>query len=197
MSRILLLAAVACVAAEPAGPKKGPALPESMYLAGTRSPDTAALGGFGPSMHLPVKLRSAASFPNGELSVRVIHHKAVEPGEKAETLLWVGNRTKGEVWLAACDSRIYLALEKKGKDGKWEAVEGMPTTFCGNSFHRVSAGAGEGWKFPAAIGAGPKQTLRYRLLPDGPHAGKGARPAVVSNEFEGVVPERPKPPAGK
>jgi len=73
----------------------------------------------------------------------------------------------------------------------------VPTTFCGNSFHRVAAGPGEGWSFALPGGEGPKQTLRYRLLPDGPHAGKGARAAIVSNEFEGALPERAKPVAGK
>jgi hypothetical protein len=194
MSRLILLSlAVGAIAAEPAPPAKGPRLPESMYMAGTKSPDTTALGGFAPSMHLPVKLRAPASFKEGELSLRVLHHKAAEPGEKAETLLWIANRTKGEVWLRACDSRLFLVLEKKEKDGKWAPVEGMPTTSCGNSYHRVSAGPGEGWSFPAAVGPGAKVTLRYRLLPDGAHAGKGARAAVVSNEFEGVIPMRVKP----
>ncbi|MBY0228027.1 MAG: hypothetical protein K2W96_01975 [Gemmataceae bacterium] len=192
----LLMTVAACIAAKPVDPKKGPAVPESMYLAGTKTPDTAALGGFGPSMHLPVKLRSLVSFPAGELSVRVVRHKAVEPGEKAETLLWIANRTKGDAWLSACDSRVYLVLERKGEDGKWQAVEGMPTTSCGNSFHRVAAGPGEGWSF-AVVPTEGKETLRYRLLPDGAHAGKGARAAVVSNEFKGSLPERMKPPAKK
>jgi len=53
--------------------------------------------------------------------------------------------------------------------GHWKPIDELPTTDCGNSYHRVFLSANHFWAFPAPRYAGSFVTkLRFRMqLPDG------------------------------
>ena len=90
------------------------------------------------------------------------------------------NATGGEVSFAASDSRLSIVREARDRRGAWRAIEYLPSSWCGNSYHRVFLPAGHAWSFAAPEYAGPFRTrMRFVLRSDDRQ--------IVSNEFEGSI----------
>jgi len=150
--------------------------------AGSRMKDDKALGGFGRSDNLPKKIMSHGAKSSG--SCYLLAQPTVETtfgGNKGMRLALV-NGTKDVIVFNASDSRLSIIQEAKDESGNWRPIEYLPSSWCGNSYHRVFLGPGEYWTFPAPRYEGTfKTTLRFRL------GHPRAKSTLFSNEFEGSI----------
>lgn len=91
------------------------------------------------------------------------------------------NGTDAEVGFAASDSRLSIIQEAKDSDGNWKAIEFLPSSWCGNSYHRVFLPAKHYWEFSAPLYTGKMRTKLRFALPISDTV------TIYSNEFEGSV----------
>jgi hypothetical protein len=135
------------------------------FYASSLIEDQHALGGFGTSQKFPKAVEPNNSFPQGKISlvarpdVETIFAKKY----KGLTVLLI-NMTSEQVGINAQDSRLYITQEARDTDGKWKPVEYLPSSWCGNSYHRVTLGSREYWSFAAVRFTGRLKTkFRFRL----------------------------------
>ena len=96
--------------------------------------------------------------------------------------LYIINSTDTAMTFEAQDSRLYCNLQALNKKSIWEDIEYLPSSWCGNSYHKVILGKSEFWEFTIPIYQGDYQTkLRYKLIKNK----KGT--AFYSNTFEGRI----------
>jgi len=150
--------------------------------AGSKIKDDQALGGFGTSDNLPKSIASDLA-KSSEHCYLLAQPTVVTDfaGSKGMRLTLV-NATKDVVAFGASDSRLYIVQEAKSTSGKWKPIEYLPSSFCGNSYHRVLLGPSEYWIFPVPRYDGTfPTTLRFRLMLD------RVKTPFVSNEFNGSI----------
>jgi hypothetical protein len=155
----------------------------AIYPAGSRIKDRDAIGGFGPCDKYPKDLGDKDWGTKGTVSLVSFPDELVAyPIKDRGIALRLINRTNKVAWFAACDSRLFLVREAVDGDGRWRAIESLPETICGNSFHRVALAPDQYWEFPARLYSGPIKTkTRFRL-------GQGDKsPPTYSNTFDGEV----------
>lgn len=103
---------------------------ESGYVhVGSGEVDREALGGFGPSDNMPVEIPKRLKAPGDRVSI-VIERGSVaawRPGALG-FVAHIANTTARTAAFQACDSRLYIRIEAKDKDGAWKPVEGFPGT---------------------------------------------------------------------
>lgn len=149
--------------------------------AGSRVEDGDAPGGFGPSDNFPrrIETRAAAEAPAVYLLAQpdVVTDFGGRPGMR----LVLVNPTGETVAFDAQDSRLSIQQEARDEGGAWRPIESLPSSWCGNSYHRVMLGSDEFWEFAALRFRGSFATeLRFRMvLRDGSE--------LVSNVFVGSV----------
>jgi hypothetical protein len=148
-------------------------------FAGSR-PDPKALGGYGTSDNHPRKLTDKDMKTHASVSLVACPEQTVPFGKSARGFrLFLVNRTSGEMAFDASDSRLSIVQEALDSTGKWRAIEYLPSSFCGNSYHRVFLPRRTFWQFVAPAYSGTQKTkLRFVLL--------GKEP-IYSNEFEGSI----------
>jgi hypothetical protein len=162
--------------------------PRGWYCAGSKLIDDDALGGFGPCNNFPKEC--AEDFPGtkGQLSLVAYPEEIVDFRERKAMLVRLVNRTVEVVGFRACDSRLYIVQEAIDKAGQWKALEGVPHTFCGNSFHRVFLEPDQYWDFFALPPDGSFKTrLRFRLDLGEKRGIFERRGVLYSNEYEGSI----------
>jgi hypothetical protein len=145
--------------------------------AGSTIADPEALGGFGDSKNFP---RPVPADParEGTLYLEALPEETAGEGRLVLRLV---NRTGAVVWFDASDSRLSIVQEAQDLLGTWRPVEYLPSSFCGNSYHRVGLGTGEAWTFNPRRYEGELRTrLRFRLKRDDADD-------LLSNEFVGSV----------
>ncbi len=151
------------------------------YPVGSSLPDKDALGGFGPCDNYPFDFSGKPWGTKGAVSLVAFPDEFVAYFKHRGIAVRLINRTGDVVSFPACDSCLFLTQEAKDKDGRWRAIESLPQTSCGNSFHRVLLKADQYWQFPArAYGGSVKTKLRFRL-------DRGEGQVLHSNEVDGVV----------
>ena len=148
-------------------------------LAGSRA-DTEAPGGYGTSDNFPAKLRNKDHGADGMISlVALPEERLTFAGSYEGFRLLLINRSNKEAALEASDSRLPIVQQARDKGGSWRSIEYLPSSWCGNSFHRVFLPAGTCWAFTAPRYTGKLRTkLRFVLEGQGP---------IYSNEFEGSI----------
>jgi hypothetical protein len=143
--------------------------------------DDKAPGGFGSSDNAAKPIAANLPVVKGRLQLVADPAAVVAFGEHRGLMLALANTTDKPVWLAASDSRLSIVQEAKDADGTWKPIEYLPSSWCGNSYHRVCLRRGECWTFTAPRYAGDLPTkLRFRL-------DQRDQPPIYSNEFEGSV----------
>jgi hypothetical protein len=160
-------------------PLATPAQLPAYFEAGTGAVDETALGGFSRSDNRPLRIDrpigpqrlSLNAFPSAE---------AVFQEKHRGFLVTLENRTGEAVWFQAVDSRLRIVREAMDRSGQWKAVESLPTSFCGNSYHRVALPADHYWSFVAPVYAGSVRTRMRFVLHEKDRV-------LVSNEFEGMI----------
>jgi hypothetical protein len=158
-----------------------------IYPAGSRVKDAEALGGFGGCDNFPKNLGDKTWGEKGAVSLIAFPDEPVAYFKSRGIALRLVNRTPETVAFTACDSQIYIVQEALDAKGAWRAIESLPFTDCGNSFHRVFLGPDQYWEFKARTYDGPIKTkIRFRLNRDGE---ENKADSVYTGEFEGQVNE--------
>ena len=171
------------------------------FCAASLTEDKQAFGGFGTSNNFPKTVKPNNNFPQGKISLVAKPDVETIFAEKYKglTVLLV-NMTNQMVDFPAQDSRLYITQEALDTDGKWKPVEYLPSSWCGNSYHRVFLGPRQYWSFAAARFTGRIKT-RFRFRLDHQTSNK-EKLTIYSNEFEGSLNkgqftnQRPYKPSG-
>ena len=167
---------------------------EGYFRAKSPIRDEKAWGGFSPSNNLPTRLDRDA--PTGTISLIALPEESArfdpqsdlfDPGTLGFRVI-LANTTGETVVFHASDSRLRIVREALDADGTWKAIEYLPSSFCGNSYHRVFLPPGHYWSFAAPVYAGSLATeMRFVL-----YLGSDQ---IYSNQFPGFVnPEQFSPP---
>ena len=102
---------------------------------------------------------------------------AKEPGMRVVLV----NQTPDLLTFRASDSHLPIIQEAQDADGAWKPVEYLPSSWCGNSYHRVFLKPAHFWAFAAPRYKGTLKTkLRFSMK-----LGDGSQ--LYSNVFEGSV----------
>ena len=92
--------------------------------------------------------------------------------------LYLVNKTKSKISYSAQDSRLNIVAQALDENGEWKNISYLPSSWCGNSYHKVTLGKNEFWKFYVPVFKGTFATkLRYVLLERGENL-------LISNEID-------------
>ena len=127
--------------------------------------DSSALGGFGGSKNLPKKINDSLAITDSGLLLKIDTTQTTTINDKYNGYkLYIANKTDTIVQLDASDSRLNVIAEVFYGD-KWQAIEYLPSSWCGNSYHNVYLKQNEYWTFDVPkFGGKIKTKLRYRLM---------------------------------
>jgi hypothetical protein len=137
--------------------------------------------GFAPSDNYPKAIDFKT--PDGEPRCYLLAEPefVMDFGKSKGMRLLLVNAAQDAITFQGCDSRLSLVQEALDKDRQWKPIEYLPSSWCGNSYHRLTLGPGDYWAFAAPRYRGSFATkLRFRLSER-----KG--PQLVSNEFDGSI----------
>jgi hypothetical protein len=175
-------------ASEPATAKDLPALTAAYMLrgyfyAGSHIRDRDALGGFGSSDNYPRRLDRRV--PKNAISLVALPEEITAfDSEHRGFVVILANTTRRRVAFGASDSRLSIVREAVTSDGQWKPIEYLPSSWCGNSYHKVILAPGQYWSFAAPAYEGSINTRMRFALQVGPK-----QPPLYSNEFPGSVNE--------
>jgi hypothetical protein len=168
-----------------------PTIPEPLYVysqmpgyfwAKSARPDKRALGGFGQSRNAPYELDSDSPYAKKGIQLVVLPKESERFLDHYDgfTVLLI-NGSPAELSLSASDSRLPIVREALDADGGWKPIEYLPSSWCGNSYHRVFISPGQYWRFAAPRYAGTYVTqMRFRLM-------LWSDQDIFSNEFSGTM----------
>jgi hypothetical protein len=142
--------------------------------------DDKALGGFGRSDNWPHPITSPAAHASRSWYLLAEPEVVTKVGDAKGMRLTLVNATGSTLAFDASDSRLSIVQEAIDDKGTWRSVENLPSSWCGNSYHRLMLPSGQFWSFSAPRYQGEHKTkLRFRM-----NVGKET---MYSNEFEGSV----------
>jgi hypothetical protein len=165
------------------------AMIDGYCYAGSRK-DDKALGGYGPSDNAPKKITDKTPGADGQVTLVALPSDSVPfMGQYFGFRLLLINRSSTEASFPASDSRLKIICEARDHNGKWRPIEGLSSSFCGNSYHSAYLPSGHYWEFSAPVYSGSLKTkLRYSL--------QDKQFITYSNEFDGSISplqfEKPK-----
>lgn len=127
--------------------------------------DTTAAGGFGLSDNNAEFITSMTPIsPNSlRLYIDTTQITTFSREYKGYTVYLI-NATDTLAGFSASDSRLSISAEAFVDNG-WKAIEYLPSSWCGNSYHTLYLPAGQYWSFAAPIYKGSRKIrLRYKLI---------------------------------
>ncbi len=151
------------------------------FHVGTSQIDTTALGGFYKDKNAPKKLtlENTSLFEKNKLQVIVKTDSIVSFQKGIQGFkVFIINKTDSIAEVPAQDSRLYLKRQVFHKN-KWQDIEYLPSSSCGNSYHSVFIKPNEYWDLKAPCLKGKiKSKFRFQLYIH-------ENLTIYSNEFEG------------
>ncbi|MDQ3047570.1 MAG: hypothetical protein M3R27_08495 [Bacteroidota bacterium] len=127
-------------------------------------PDTEALGGYASSGNLPKLLHPDIEKIKNQLFLKIDTSIVTTfAKEFVGYKLFIGNTTDSVVMLSASDSRLSVIAEAL-VGNEWKEIEYLPSSWCGNSYHKVYLSPQQYWEFNVPQYHGKTKTkIRYRL----------------------------------
>lgn len=120
-----------------------------------------------------VKLPSSIPADDGKLTIYADYKRA----KGGKVPLYLVNRTTEPQTFSSQDHDIYLMLERRMSDGRWERVQYHQDSGCGNSYYSIELPPGSHFAFSGYLPIeGTKAQVRFRSY--------GSNP-LVSNEGAG------------
>lgn len=144
--------------------------------------DSTALGGFGKSDNTPKSIDDLDFVEKG-FFLKVDTSNIISINKKINGYkLFIVNKSDSIIELLASDSRLSVVAQAY-INNKWQDIEYLPSSWCGNSFHMVSIKPGEFWEFDIPKFSGKLKTkIRYKLS-----YGKNQKTYLYSNEIVASV----------
>jgi hypothetical protein len=157
------------------------------YASGPKLEKTAGLGGWADSGNMFIPIGTETDFTAGKLSIHVnTNDKTVFAEKYTGLILYVSNGSADTVYFDAQDSRLNMKLQALDKNGRWQDIEYLPSSWCGNSYHMVYLPPQYYWKFTIPEYEGKMRT-RLRAVLQFKKALDGSELSLYSNEFEGSI----------
>ncbi|MDZ4756663.1 MAG: hypothetical protein SGJ10_00810 [Bacteroidota bacterium] len=127
--------------------------------------DSNALGGFAHSENTPKILNDSNNFIEKGFFLKIDTTSIITISKKYNGYnFYIVNKSDSTIKLNASDSRISVVLEAY-VDKKWQEIEYLPSSWWGNSRHKVFIRSNECWKFSIPKFTGQiKTTIRYKLI---------------------------------
>lgn len=139
-----------------------------------------SVGASVPNVNLPPTIPA----DDGKLTFYADFAKAKE----GKVPLYIVNRSAERKQFSSQDHDIYLKLERRMPDGRWERVQSHQDSWCGNSYYPVELPPGSHFSFSGYLPTkGTKAQVRFRSY--------GSIP-LISNEAEGFFLEEDRIAAG-
>lgn len=104
--------------------------------------------------------------------------------------IYLVNAANDTVYFEAQDSRLYMMMQAKDRFGAWKDIEYLPSSWCGNSYHKVFLPPHHYWSFATlAFDKGAMKTdLRVRLWYKEHYSdSREEEKTIYSNEVKGRV----------
>lgn len=126
--------------------------------------DSTALGGYAASGNMPKPCDSRVNFPETGFFLKIdTSQRVILDGKYNGYKLFIVNKSKGIADINGTDSRLPVVAEVF-HHGKWMPIEFLPSSWCGNSYHRIYLGSNTYWEFDVPKFKGKiKSKLRYRF----------------------------------
>lgn len=139
-------------------------LPGNMYAQSSME-DEDALGGFGGSNNKAHKIKTTDHFIEEGLFLKIDTLQTATLNDTYNAyLFYIVNKTDSIARFEASDSRLDVLAEVWYKN-KWQPIEYLASSWCGNSYHVNYLASNEYWSFVIPKFAGKIKTkLRYKLM---------------------------------
>ncbi|MFK7972986.1 MAG: WG repeat-containing protein [Bacteroidia bacterium] len=153
------------------------------YASSKPHPDDA--GGFGGSDNGARKITRSLNLPEDKLALEVRPEEAVGLDNYRAATVYIANRTKSKIEFEASDSRLEMLVQALDQTGEWRDIEYLPSSWCGNSYHTLTLGPNQYWKFKTPLYEGAIKTkLRIKLSYQKDNQDSAI---LYSNEYEASI----------
>lgn len=125
--------------------------------------------------------KTDSTFPEQGIYLTINENEFVQIGKNIlGCKLYLVNSSDSALKLTAQDSRLDIVAEAQDKEGSWLPISYLPSSWCGNSYHKVVLDSNEFWEFNIPVFTGPLKTkIRYKLITKSG--------AIYSNEIESFI----------
>ena len=149
--------------------------------------DSDDSGGWAVSPNVPTKIKGNRFQKNSFAITIDTNATATFANDHLGFKLFISNTTADTVKFNAQDSRLYLKLQAQDNNGDWRDIEYLPSSWCGNSYHKIQLEPGSYWNFTIPKYSGEFQTkiraeLKY-IYKDKARTDK----VIYSNIIEGSI----------
>jgi hypothetical protein len=129
--------------------------------------DTLAFGGFGESDNSPKELTDSFNFEGNGICLYIDTAQIVTFYQKYNGYkFYIINKTGNMLKFSASESRLNVVAEAFF-DKKWQPIEYLPSSWCGNSYHTMALKNNEYWEFTIPKFSGKTTAkIRYKLTLD-------------------------------
>ncbi len=157
------------------------------YASSPYKEELAGFGGWGGSHNEFKKIQAKDMFPKEQFNLIVHKPTQRDTGLEEKSKLYIVNNREDTIYFNAQDSRLYLLLQAKDKQGVWKDIEYLPSSWCGNSYHTLFLPKNHYWEFAIPEYEGSLQTqLRAKLWYKPTKDSKDSE-ILYSEEFAGSV----------
>lgn len=105
------------------------------------------------------ELTEKIAFAKGVLSVMASQDQDLVFMKMAKGMrVDIANATSDTLIFNAQDNRLYVKMQARDKDGNWQDIEYLPSSWCGNSYHSLQLPPGQYWAFVAPVYEGTLTT---------------------------------------
>lgn len=164
------------------------------YFYAHSTPNNSDIGGFGGSDNAPKQISDNKQFQSKHLSVEVHPELKDTIFESYNGLtVYVANNKRRNINFNAQDSRLYMHVQALNSKGKWEDIEYLPSSWCGNSYHTLTLESKHYWQFLTPNYDGEFETklrivLKFKAPTNLLTNRKGKKEITIySNEYDGSI----------
>lgn len=139
------------------------------FRVGSSLQDTVSPGGYASSENHPKSINKKVARRSKKDIFQIIALPKSDANFVENTKgfhVWVVNKTDSVISLSAQDSRIDM-IRQVFYNGFWQDIEYLPSSWCGNSYHKVYINPNEYWDFVAPCMEGSTEgNFRFTLYLD-------------------------------
>lgn len=145
------------------------------------------MGGWAPSSNMPQQIPQGLAALH-QLTVTIDTHQTQIFRDRYQGFhLYVRNGSGDSISFKAQDSRLYMKLQARDRNGEWRDLEHLPNSWCGNSYHTLHLAPNTYWTFTMPDYEGEMNTfIRAELKYVDPSHPKKEK-LIYSNEIRGSV----------
>ncbi|WP_170110252.1 WG repeat-containing protein [Flavilitoribacter nigricans] len=119
-------------------------------------------GGRGINDFRPVS--DSIKFTDQALSIQINSRDTLRERPYWEQALYMANTTRDTFLFSVQDSRLYMKVQAKDRNGKWRDLDYLPNSWCGNSYHTLFLPPAHFWEFRLPVYEGAIKTKLRVLL---------------------------------